>query len=378
MPDFTSALYLGLQHPSRSLRPWHQLTTGAPAALVEPAEAREIGRSLAELQGCEAATLATSTLHLAWDLFDLLAQTPITLFMDAGAYPISRWGAQRAAMRGALVQTFPHHDAAALGRALSAAPRGRVPVIVTDGFCPSCGRVAPLADYLALAQRRGGMLVADDTQALGILGQTPSVRMPYGQGGGGSLRWSGLHAPEALVFSSLAKGFGVPIAVLAGSRAWIRRYEEKSLTRVHCSPPSVATLRAAEHAVEMNRTWGDILRHRLALLVRRFREGLRALGLSASGGLFPIQTLVLPPRVDAEYLHRDLENRGLRTVLRAGRKHAPPQLTFLLTAAQSQSAVQRAVETIDHALATRKRNPWTAINSRQEPHSTANRRSTIL
>ena len=302
MPDFTSALYLGLQHPSRSLRPWHQLTTGAPAALVEPAEAREIGRSLAELQGCEAATLATSTLHLAWDLFDLLAQTPITLFMDAGAYPISRWGAQRAAMRGALVQTFPHHDAAALGRALSAAPRGRVPVIVTDGFCPSCGRVAPLADYLALAQRRGGMLVADDTQALGILGQTPSVRMPYGQGGGGSLRWSGLHAPEALVFSSLAKGFGVPIAVLAGSRAWIRRYEEKSLTRVHCSPPSVATLRAAEHAVEMNRTWGDILRHRLALLVRRFREGLRALGLSASGGLFPIQTLVLPPRVDARSL----------------------------------------------------------------------------
>ena len=32
--DFTSALYLGLQHPSRSLRPWRQFTTGAPAALV--------------------------------------------------------------------------------------------------------------------------------------------------------------------------------------------------------------------------------------------------------------------------------------------------------------------------------------------------------
>ena len=369
MLDFTSALYLGLQHPSGSLRPWRQFTTGAPAALVEPAEAREIGRSLAELQGCEAATLATSTLHLAWDLFDLLAQTPITLFMDAEAYPISRWGAQRAAMRGTPVRTFPHHDAAALERELSAAPRGRVPVIVTDGFCPSCGRVAPLADYLALARRCGGMLVADDTQALGVLGHAPSARMPYGQGGGGSLRWSGLHAPEALVFSSLAKGFGVPIAVLAGSRAWIRKYEEKSLTRVHCSPPSIATLRAAEHAVEVNRTWGDLLRHRLALLVRRFRKGLRALGISASGGLFPIQTLVLPPRVDAEILHRDLGNRGLRTVLRAGRNNAPPQLTLLLTAAQSQGAIQRAVETIGRALGTRKQNSRTAISSRREsPH----------
>ena len=144
MLDFTSALYLGLQNPSRSLRPWRQLTTGAPAALIEPAEARAISQALAELQGCEAATLATSTLHLAWDLFSLLAEKSITIFMDAGAYPISRWSAQRAVMRGAAVRIFPHHDAAALARALAAAPCGRMPVIVTDGFCPNCGRVAPL------------------------------------------------------------------------------------------------------------------------------------------------------------------------------------------------------------------------------------------
>ena len=83
------------------------------------------------------------------------------------------------------------------------------------------------------------LLVADDTQALGILGHSPDARMPYGHGGGGSLRWSGIGGPEALVFASLAKGFGVPIAVLAGSRARIREFEEKSLTRVHCSPPSM-------------------------------------------------------------------------------------------------------------------------------------------
>jgi 8-amino-7-oxononanoate synthase len=31
--DFTSALYLGLRHESRSLAAWRQLTTGGPAAL---------------------------------------------------------------------------------------------------------------------------------------------------------------------------------------------------------------------------------------------------------------------------------------------------------------------------------------------------------
>ena len=101
MLDFTSALYLGLQHPSNSLRPWRAFTTGAPAALVEPLSARAIARALADLQGCEAAILAPSTLHLAWDLFGLLAEKPITILMDAGAYSITRWGVQRAAMRGA-------------------------------------------------------------------------------------------------------------------------------------------------------------------------------------------------------------------------------------------------------------------------------------
>ena len=345
MPDFTSALYLGLQHPSRSLRPWPQLTTGAPAALIEPAEAREIGRSLAELQGYEAATLATSTLHLAWDLFDLLAQTPITLFMDAGAYPISRWGAQRAAMRGAPVQTFPHHDAAALGHALATAPRGHVPVIATDGFCPRCGRGAPLAEYLALAQSRGGILVVDDTQALGILGQASSAQMPYGQGGGGSLRWSGMRASDVLVFSSLAKGFGVPIAVLGGSRSWIRKYEEKSLTRVHCSPPSVATLRAAEHALGCNRREGDARRGRLLELVRRFRRGLSATGVAVGNGLFPVQTIRPARGISASTLHRQLHQRGIRTVLHRG-ENGSPRVSFILTAGHSRAEIDAAVSAI--------------------------------
>jgi 8-amino-7-oxononanoate synthase len=374
MPDFTSALYLGLQHPSPSLRPWHQLTTGVPAALVEPAEAREIGRSLAELQGCEAATLATSTLHLTWDLFDLLAQTPITLFMDAGAYLISRLGAQRAAMRGAPVRVFPHHDAAALERELSVAPRGRAPVIVTDGLCPSCGRVAPLGDYLTLARSRRGMLVADDTQALGVLGYAPDTQTPYGQGGGGSLRWSGLQAPEALVFSSLAKGFGVPIAVLAGSRSWIRRYEEKSLTRVYCSPPSIATLRAAEHAIEMNRRCGDRLRQRLALLVRRFRKKLRALGILANGGLFPVQTLALPTGVDVGAFQRRLGRRGVRSVLQTGRSDLRPRLVLLLTARHSLDDIDSAAAMIGHTLRVEKRFSVTVIktvqNTQTQPETT--------
>ncbi|MCI5145312.1 MAG: pyridoxal phosphate-dependent aminotransferase family protein, partial [Candidatus Electrothrix sp. AR3] len=51
--DFTSALYLGLRHPSRSLRSWSALTAGAPATLVSPGGTDQAAQVLADLIGCE-------------------------------------------------------------------------------------------------------------------------------------------------------------------------------------------------------------------------------------------------------------------------------------------------------------------------------------
>ena len=104
MLDFTSALYLGIRHPSRSLRPWSQLTTGKPAALESPPSSQAVARALAELQGCERVTLLPSTLHLFFDLFEVLRREGIRLYVDAGAYPMARWGAERAASRGVLLR----------------------------------------------------------------------------------------------------------------------------------------------------------------------------------------------------------------------------------------------------------------------------------
>ena len=55
MLDFTSALYLGLRHPSASLAPWSALSLGQPAALQEAPAATALAARLARLQGCDAA-----------------------------------------------------------------------------------------------------------------------------------------------------------------------------------------------------------------------------------------------------------------------------------------------------------------------------------
>jgi 8-amino-7-oxononanoate synthase len=345
--DFTSALYLGLRHPSPSLRPWFGLTTGKPAALEQAAGSAAVAARFAALVGCERATPVTSTLHLFWDLFGVLGRDPVRIYMDAGTYAIARWGVERAAAGGVPVRRFPHHDAAALRRMLEQDGPGRRPIVVADGFCPACGGAAPIADYLDRVARQGGYLVLDDTQALGVLGEQDGS--PYGRRGGGSLRWQEIASPYMIVGSSLAKGFGTPMALLAGSASTIRRFEEQSDTRIHCSPPSLAALHAAEHALAVNRTRGDRLRQHLAQLVRRFRAGLGALGLGAEGGLFPVQVLKATS-IAADTLHERLLGLGVRTIVMRRCRDIGARVAFLISALHRSSDIDRAIEAIGRAM----------------------------
>ena len=344
MADFTSALYLGLQHPSATLPGWDALTLGRPAALQEPPGACAVAAELAALQGCEAATLLPSTLHLFWDLFGMLGRHGTTIYIEATTYAIARWGVQRGAALGAPVCTFAFGDAAGLERLLerSAGRRGR-PLIVCDAVRPGSDRQPPLARYATLAARHGGCLVLDDTQALGVLGHGARATVPLGWGGGGSLRRHALGGAHVVVGASLAKGFGVPVAVLAGSRALVRRFEECSQTRVHASPPSAAVIHAAGHALALNRLCGDALRLRLSRLVRRFRQRLAQLCLRATGGDFPVQSLAPPHGIDAAALHAGLLERRVRTVLHRDARGAGTTLSFILSATHSAGCIDRAV-----------------------------------
>ena len=348
MVDFTSALYLGMQHPSQTLRPWRQLTLGVPAALAEPPGAEAVALELAELQGCEQAVLMPSTLHLFWDLFGMLSKQPVTLYLDEGSYAIARWGAERAAAGGIVVHRFRHYDPQALLSQLTVQARwNKIPVVIADGYCPACGGPAPIDDYLDIVRRFGGLLVLDDTQSLGIFGEKPRLHAPYGNGGGGVLRWSGQWGPDILLASSMAKGFGVPVAALAGNRRLIRRFTAESDTRVHCSPPSVAVIHAAAHALAVNRDQGDRLRQRLAQRVGQFKNGLELIGRSSSGGWFPVQTLRGIVGSEAVSLHQRLSQRGVQAILSRPHNKSETRLSFLITARHSAMEIDQCIDMLD-------------------------------
>ena len=346
MLDFTSALYLGLRHASGSLAPWEQLTTGVPAALRAPPIARRVAQNLATLQGCEAATLGSSTLHLFWDLGEIFATAGCAIFLDRGAYPIARWGMERAATRGSFVRRFNHFDVHSLGEALRNDLQGRRPVVVCDGFCPGCGRPGPLAAYLELATHSGGWLVIDDTQALGIFGQSPGRSRSYGKGGGGMPRWSSISGQRLVVVASLAKGFGAPLAALSASSAFVKRFEERSGTRMHCSPPSLAVIGAMSRALTINRAYGEELRARLTKLVGRFRARLREVGIVPIGGLFPVQTLPLIPGINVVSIYERLRDAGISTVLHRHPRGDTARISFIITARHDFDEIDRAADAV--------------------------------
>lgn len=348
MADFTSALYLGRQHASDDLPKWPALTLGRPAALSEPPGARDAAAALARLQGTAAATLLPSTLHLFWDLLHHLVQrTRSALLLDAGAYPILHWAAESAATTGAQMSRFAHHDANALALlADRTANAGLRPIIACDGFCTGCNRAAPLAEYMRIAAATEGTLVIDDTQALGVLGRAPSQRCPYGYGGGGSLRWHGLNGDHMVVGASLAKGFGAPLAALAGSKDLIAHFLHDSRTRQHCSPPSVTAVLATRAALEGNAHQGETWRARLLYLVQRLRTALVRVGLDAVGTLpFPAQSFV--PRhargaTTMPRLAQRLRQAGVYALLTRGCYGSSPRLSFFVTARHRAAHIDHA------------------------------------
>ncbi len=344
--DFSFSLYLGLGHSSRELDGWAQLTTGFPAAFSEPGLSTQVGSSVARLQGLADGVAAPSSLHLFWDWFGRLEAHRDVVFFDEHLYQVGKSGVERAAGRGVKVVKFRHQCPGSLESAIGQFLKsGQRPVVVTDGWCPLCGKPAPLRDYLEILEAFEGLLVLDDTQAFGILGETPSNVNPYGWGGGGLLRYLNLQSNRVLCISSLAKAFGAPVAVLSGSINEVKVFRERSETRMFSSPPSMADLQAANNALRLNSISGNAVRERLLGNVRRFKNGMAQRGFETRGGFFPVQSLALPREIQTRAFHERLTQKGIRTVL--ARDHdGKPRVCWLLNARQCKEDIERAIKGI--------------------------------
>jgi 8-amino-7-oxononanoate synthase len=198
-----------------------------------------------------------------------------------------------------------------------------------------------------ICRESGGLLVIDDTQGLGIFGHRPSDQAPYGQDGAGTPAWCGVRDRDLIVVSSLAKAFGAPLAMIAGATSWIERFKADSLTRVHCSPPSMAAISAAERALALNAAEGEARRRRLLFLVNLFNQGLERMGMAAHGGIFPFQTLKYLTGVEAIELHARLLLSGVRTVLHRADDNRRALISFVFNCLHTDQDIACALHALN-------------------------------
>ncbi len=294
--------------------------------------------------------LARSSLHLSLDIFAILASDDIALFFDERTYPISRWGLRMSRTRPSRIKVFRHQDMQHLADQIRQYGKNRRCVIVTDGLCPHCGKIAPLNEILSLLERIPGVVVLDDTQAIGLLGLSPARDLPFGQGGGGSMRWHGINDSRVLYFASLSKGFGVPIAVFAGNETQTAGFVAGSQTMVHCSPHTQAELSAVELALNENEMTGDDRRRALFENVRYFRDVISRRGLKTTGGIFPVQSIYLPKGYSAEKTYEKLSRLGMQTVLQQSRHNTHSTLTVIVRSDHQQEEIEEAAFLLHKAI----------------------------
>jgi 8-amino-7-oxononanoate synthase len=233
--------------------------------------------------------------------------------------------------------------------------QGRTPWLVADGYHLGRGP-APLARYYAaLTGCPGAVLLLDDTQGFGVVGRQPMAARPLGQGGGGSLAAVGLAeaaaGPELLTITSLAKGLGVPVAVLAGRASRLRQFEQHSDTRVHTSPVSAWHAWAAAQALRLDARHGEAARLRLGRRIGQLRAALGRVGLRPGGGWFPVQKLVPTRATAALGLHQQLRQAGINTLLLTG-EHRPgvPEIALCLRADHSAADLGRVAAALGQAV----------------------------
>ncbi len=185
-------------------------------------------------------------------------------------------------LSGARSQRYHHADMESLQRILTASKSNRK-LIVSDGVFSMDGDLAPVACMAKLAASEGAWLMIDDAHGLGCIGK----------GGRGTLSQLSLSSTDVPVLvGTLGKAFGTAGAFVAGSEELIETLIQYSRTYIYTTalPSAVAAATIVSLKLVESEHWR---RKKLAMLVCRFRNGMKTLPLQLMQSETAIQPVLI-------------------------------------------------------------------------------------
>lgn len=337
LTSFCSNDYLGLaNHPEiikalQSAADRYGVGSGASHLISGHTVAhRALEEELADFLGRERALLFSSGYHANLGTIATLVQRGDSVFEDRLNHA-SLIDAAR--LSGAKLYRYSHGDSEALQRQCDTTRTDRCKLIVTDGVFSMDGDLAPLPEIARLAERYNSALMVDDAHGLGVLGDT----------GQGSCEYFSLSPQQVpILMGTLGKAFGCFGAFVAGSEALVETLIQEARTYIYTTaiPAAIAEAARASLNIIKRESWR---RDKLAVLIKRFRDGAEQLGLKLRPSWTPIQPLILGDNQRAlQMSNKLLENGFLVTAIRPPTvPQASARLRITLSAAHNETQVDR-------------------------------------
>ncbi len=252
----------------------------------------EVG--LAELMRAEDAVVCQSGWNANTGLIQSIAQPGTPVYVDMFAHT-SLWEGVTSA--GADPHPFKHNDVQSLERLVERYGAG---VIAVDAVYSTSGRLCPLTEVVAVAERHGCVLVVDESHALGV----------FGSEGEGLTATLGLAERVHFRTASLSKAFAARGGVVAGQGRHVEYFRYESRPAIFSSgllPHEAAAFRATLDIVR-SEGWRRV---RLQANADDLRTRLDGLGYNVDDSECQIISLVAGPEESTMRLRDALESRGI-------------------------------------------------------------------
>ncbi len=303
---------------------------------------RELERGIAEFLAMEDAILYSSCFDANGGLFETILTEQDVVISDALNHASIIDGIR---LSKAARKVYKHADIKDLEERLIESAEYRIKLIATDGVFSMDGDFAPLDKICEAAQKRGAVLMVDDSHATGFVGPT----------GRGTPELFEVWDQIDIITSTMGKALGgASGGFTAGSKEVIEFLRQRSrpyLFSNSVAPPIVyASLKALDlisHA--------DDLRLRLAENTKVFRMEMKRLGFDINESSHPIVPVMLGEARLAQEMAAQLLNEGIYVVgfsypvVPKGKARIRTQISAAHTADHLQTAL-RAFETVGKRL----------------------------
>jgi glycine C-acetyltransferase len=262
---------------------------------------RELEGRLARFLGTDDAILYSSCFDANAGLFETLLDDRDAIISDALNHASIIDGVRLCKARRLL---YANNNMSELEARLEEARDCRFRLIATDGVFSMDGVIANLGAICDLADAHDALVMVDDSHAVGFLGRA----------GRGTPEYCGVDGRVDVLTGTLGKALGGASGGYTAARAeiveWLRQRSRPYLFSNSLAPVIAATSLAAFDLL----AGSGALRQRLAANSARFRNEMKALGFSLTGGGHPIVPVVVGQAKLAADMAKRLLDQGIYVI----------------------------------------------------------------